>query len=174
VYDGSVTGSATNRRRRISRLTHLPKSAVHDRENEQDCQQYYQRCARLPVPDLKTRDIPKYVGDTSVGLRLTWRTSELFGSKNFQIAGRTAFSRGDGPHGNRSGWGYIVDYPNDFLDCFTALNQFGNALNPALGFLPRPGIRKLDAACVLKPRPANKELDAEIVSDIHPVRPETA
>jgi hypothetical protein len=92
--------------------------------------------------------------NTLIGFDGTWRTSELFGSKNFQIAGWTAFSRGDGPRGNRSGWGYIVDYPNDFLDCFTALNQFGNALNPTLGFLPRSGIRKLDAACVLKPRPA--------------------
>src|SRR5205807_3103185 len=68
----------------------------------------------------------------------------------------TAFSRGDGLRGSRTGWGYIVDYPNDLLDCFTALNQFGQALNPGLGFLPRPGIRKLDGACRLKPRPSKQ------------------
>jgi hypothetical protein len=86
----------------------------------------------------------------------SFRTSELFGGKNFQVAGWTAFSRGDGPRRNRTGWGYIVDYPNDLLDCFTAMNQFGEALNPALGFLPRPGIRRLDAACRFKPRPGKE------------------
>jgi hypothetical protein len=91
-----------------------------------------------------------------VGFDGSFRTSELFGGKNFQLAGWTAFSRGDGARGNRTGWGYIVDYPNDLLDCFTALNQFGEALNPGLGFLPRPGIRKLDAACRIKPRPSKQ------------------
>jgi hypothetical protein len=86
-----------------------------------------------------------------------WRTSDLFGGKNFQIGGWTAFSSGDAggvtPHGNRTGWGYSVDYPNDLIDCFTSLNQFGESLNPGLGFLPRPGIRRLDASCEFKPRP---------------------
>jgi hypothetical protein len=49
-----------------------------------------------------------------------------------------------------------VDYPNDLLDCFHSLNQFGEALNPGLGFLPRPGIRKIDAACRVKPRPSRE------------------
>ena len=92
--------------------------------------------------------------NTLLGLDGSWQTSELFGSKNFQVVGWTAFSRGDGgPPGSRSGWGYIVDFPNDLVDCFHALNQFGERLNPGLGFLPRAGIRKLDAACRVKPRP---------------------
>jgi hypothetical protein len=86
----------------------------------------------------------------------SWQTSELFGGKNFQLVGWSALSRGDGPPGSGTGWGYIVDFPNDLVDCFHSLNQFGEGLNPGLGFLPRPGIRKLDAACRVKPRPARE------------------
>jgi len=114
----------------------------------------YDITRKLRVGSIFTNGNPDGVhANHLVGFDGSWQTSELFGGKNFQVAGWTAFSGGDGPRGSRSGWGYIVDYPNDFLDCFQALNQFGEALNPGLGFLPRPGIRKLDAACRVKPRP---------------------
>jgi hypothetical protein len=100
-------------------------------------------------PDGRTRN-------TVAGFDGSWRTSTLFGHNNFQIAGWTVFSRGDGPKGNRTGWGYIVDYPNDLLDCFTSLNGLGDALTAGLGFLPRPGVRRLDASCSLKPRPSKE------------------
>jgi hypothetical protein len=117
----------------------------------------YDLTPKLRVGSILTNGNPDGVHrNTLVGFDSSWRTSELFGTKNFQVAGWTAFSRGDGLRGDRNGWGYIVDYPNDFLDCFTALNHFGEALNPGLGFLPRPGIRKLDAACRVKPRPSKE------------------
>jgi hypothetical protein len=100
-------------------------------------------------PDGRTRN-------TLAGFDGSWRTSTLFGHRNFQVSGWTAFSRGDGPKGNRTGWGYIIDYPNDLLDCFTALNGLGDALTAGLGFLPRPGVRRLDAACSFKPRPSKE------------------
>jgi len=117
----------------------------------------YEVTPEIHVGSIFTNGNPDGLHSNSLaGFDASWRTSELFGSKNFQIAGWTAFSRGDGPHGSRTGCGYIIDYPNDLLDCFTALNQFGEALNPGLGFLPRPGIRKLDAACRFKPRPGKE------------------
>jgi hypothetical protein len=117
----------------------------------------YDVTPKLRIGSIVTNGNPDGIhGNTLVGFDGSWRTSELFGGKNFQIAGWTALSRGDGRPGSRTGWGYIVDYPNDFLDCFTALNQFGEALNPGLGFVPRPGIRKFDAACRLKPRPSKQ------------------
>jgi hypothetical protein len=117
----------------------------------------YDLTPKLRLGSILTNGNPDGIhANTLVGFDGSWRTSELFGTKNFQVAGWTAFSRGDGPRGNRAGWGYIVDYPNDLVDCFTALNHFGEALNPGLGFLPRPGIRKLDAACRIKPRPGKQ------------------
>ena len=82
-----------------------------------------------------------------------WRTSEFLGDKNFLVGAWSALSAGDVAEGNRSGWGFKIDYPNDLWDCFTSLNQFGEALDPALGFLPRPGTRRFDADCEFKPRP---------------------
>jgi hypothetical protein len=117
----------------------------------------YDITKKLRIGSIVTNGNPDGIhANTLIGFDGSWRTSELFGTKNFQIAGWTAFRRGDGARGNRTGWGFIVDYPNDLLDCFTALNQFGEALNAELGFLPRPGIRKLDAACRYKPRPSKQ------------------
>jgi hypothetical protein len=82
-----------------------------------------------------------------------WRTSEFLGDKNFLVGAWSALSAGDIAEGNRSGWGFKIDYPNDLWDCFTSLNQFGEGLDPALGFLPRPGTRRFDADCEFKPRP---------------------
>jgi hypothetical protein len=40
------------------------------------------------------------------------------------------------------------------LDCAASVNQYGNALEPLLGFLPRPGTRRTDAFCAYQPRPS--------------------
>jgi len=44
--------------------------------------------------------------------------------------------------------------PNDLWDLSLAFNSYGEALDPALGFLPRPGTRKLSAGGAYQPRPA--------------------
>jgi hypothetical protein len=83
-----------------------------------------------------------------------WRTSTFRGNKNLLVGGWTAFSAGDVPQGQRAGWGFRVDYPNDLVDCNGAVNEFGDALDPALGFLPRPGTRRYEGGCSYKPRPS--------------------
>ncbi len=88
------------------------------------------------------------------GLDAVWRTSRFMGNKNFLVGGWTALSGGDIPQGNRTGWGIRADYPNDLWDCSASVNQFGEALEPALGFLPRPGTRRYDLSCEFRPRPS--------------------
>ncbi len=88
------------------------------------------------------------------GFDAVWRTSEFLGNKNFQMGGWTAFSSGDLARGDNKGWGFRFDYPNDLWDCSASLNHFGEAMDPALGFLPRPGTQQLDLACVWQPRPS--------------------
>jgi len=88
------------------------------------------------------------------GFDAVWRTSEFLGNKNFQIGGWTAFSSGDIAAGDKKGWGFKADYPNDLFDCSVALTQFGDAMDPALGYLPRPGTRRFDASCTYQPRPS--------------------
>jgi hypothetical protein len=47
-----------------------------------------------------------------------------------------------------------ADFPNDLLDCSASINEFGDALTPALGFLPRPGTRRYNLGCAYQPRPS--------------------
>src|SRR5439155_1719576 len=54
---------------------------------------------------------------------------------------------------NREVWGFKVYLPNDFWEAYVRFMQFGDALDPALGFLPRPGTRWYDFWNALKPRP---------------------
>ena len=91
-----------------------------------------------------------------VGLDAVWRTSTFHGNKNFFVGGWTARTEGDVGPGERQGWGFKIDYPNDLWDCFTSFNNYGDALDPALGFLPRPGTRQSESYCAWQPRPSKE------------------
>ena len=109
----------------------------------------------LRVGALVTHGDPEGVKrNTLAGFDAVWRTSTFRRNKNLQIGGWTALTAGDRPQGRRTGWGYKVDYPNDLFDCYVQTNQFGDALNPSLGYLPRPGTRQWAGGCALQPRPS--------------------
>ncbi|MDW8129010.1 MAG: DUF5916 domain-containing protein [Bryobacterales bacterium] len=114
--------------------------------------------SQFRVGTLVTHGDPEGLRENAlVGFDAVWRTSRFRGDKNLLIGGWTAFTRGDrrpGQHGGRTGWGFKLDYPNDLVDCSTTLYQVGPALDPALGFLPRPGVRHSIYGCRLQPRPA--------------------
>jgi len=119
----------------------------------------YDVTERFRVGALLTHGDPEGRRDNSLfGLDAVWRTSRFRGDKNLLIGAWTAFTRGDPsrerPAGSRSGWGFKLDYPNDLVDCSATLFQVGPALDPALGFLPRPGVRHSISSCRLQPRPA--------------------
>ncbi len=92
--------------------------------------------------------------NTFTGFDAVYRTSQFLGNKNFQLGGWFGRSSGDIPVGDANGWGYKIDFPNDLLDCAHTLNHFGDALVPALGFLPRPGSQRLTVSCNWQPRPS--------------------
>jgi hypothetical protein len=92
--------------------------------------------------------------NTLAGFDAVYRTSEFLGNKNFLVGAWGAFASGDLRPGDRAGWGFKIDYPNDRWDCFTAFNKYGEALDPGLGFLPRPGVHRFDAVCEWRPRPS--------------------
>jgi hypothetical protein len=96
-----------------------------------------------------------YRRNTLVGVDGVWRTSKFRGNKNLLLGGWSATTQGDVVgQGSKVGWGFKVDYPNDLWDCATSVNQFGDALEPLLGFLPRPGVRRTAASCYYQPRPS--------------------
>jgi hypothetical protein len=92
------------------------------------------------------------------GVDLLWHTSEAFGDKNFLVGAWGGLSSGDLPAGKRDGYGIKVDYPNDLWDLSATWHQFGDALVPALGYLPRPGTRQSTLNGAFQPRPTSPSL----------------
>ncbi len=92
--------------------------------------------------------------NTLAGFDAVWRTSKFRGDKNLLLDVWTATTQGDVGPGSNLGWGVRADYPNDLLDCNASVNQYGDALDPLLGFLPRPGTRQTNVGCSLQPRPS--------------------
>lgn len=92
------------------------------------------------------------------GADLLWHTAEAFGDKNFLVGAWGGRASGDLPEGSREGYGLKVDYPNDLWDLTASWHRFGDALLPAMGFLPRPGTRQSKLAAAFQPRPASPSL----------------
>ena len=91
--------------------------------------------------------------NTLVGTDVLWQTSTLLGKRNFSAGGWYARSAGDLAAGDPAGYGFKVDYPNDLWDVAAVFRRFGDALDPKLGFLPRPGTRQYVASVSFQPRP---------------------
>lgn len=91
--------------------------------------------------------------DSFAGVDAIWHTATFRGDKNFTLSGWAAHSSDPLP-GNHAGWGVYAAYPNDLWSGYISINQFGDALDPALGFLPRPGTRQYDYYIEYSPRPA--------------------
>jgi hypothetical protein len=92
--------------------------------------------------------------NTLAGVDALWHTSKFRGNKNLLLGAWSATTQGDLGPGSRLGWGFKIDYPNDLWDCATSVNQYGDALDPLLGFLPRPGVRRTAVGCNYQPRPS--------------------
>ncbi len=91
--------------------------------------------------------------NTLMGTDALWRTSTFRGNKNLVLGAWVAGTGGDVPDGRHTGWGVDIDYPNDLWDTYFGYNEFGGGLDPALGFLPRPGTRRLTLGNAYRPRP---------------------
>ena len=115
----------------------------------------YDLTNKLRVGTILTNGDPEGLRSNQlIGLDAVWRTSTFLKDKNMFLGGWTARTAGDVVPGDKQGWGFKVDYPNDRWDCGSSFNNYGDALDPALGFLPRPGTRQLDSFCTWQPRPS--------------------
>jgi len=90
------------------------------------------------------------------GLNAVYRTEKFLGDKNFIAGAWSARSGGDpAGTGDRGGFGAHVEYPNDLWSLYATFRDFGDALEPALGFLPRPGTRQYEVGGAYQPRPGS-------------------
>jgi hypothetical protein len=92
-------------------------------------------------------------GSFEVGADFTYQTSRFRGDKNF-IAGAWGLLTGrEDLRGDRSAFGFKVDYPNDLWDCYLTYRHVGDGFDPSLGFVPRRAINAYLAGCTFAPRP---------------------
>ncbi len=91
----------------------------------------YDLSQNLRVGTILTNGNPNgFQDNTLAGFDAVWQTSSFQGDKNFLAGAWTALSRGDDSGGDKSGWGFKVDYPNDLWDCFVSYNEFGACAGP--------------------------------------------
>lgn len=120
----------------------------------------YDATDKLRLGTLMTHGDPAGIADnTFVGLDGVWRTSDFHGNRNLTLSGWYAHSYGDLRSGRADGYGAMIEYPNDLWYGFLKASVFGDALDPALGFLPRPGTRQYLGILLFRPRPEGGVFD---------------
>ncbi len=111
----------------------------------------------LRIGAIGTNGDPTGIGTNRLtGVDTVWQTSRLFGDKLFLVGAWGARSEGTTVRkGDADGYGFKIDYPNDLWDVKFVYNRFGDAMNPAMGFLPRPGTKQMDFGMAYQPRPTS-------------------
>ncbi len=112
--------------------------------------------------------------NTLVGGDARFATSTFRGSQHLAFD-LFALASDDGASGRRDGaFGFRLEYPNDLWDGSVSWKQIGDAFRPALGFVPRTGIRKTSVDLAFQPRPGRFgvrqlffELHPDYITDLH-------
>jgi hypothetical protein len=106
------------------------------------------------IGGIVTHGNPTGAGDnTLIGADARFATSTFRADKNLSLS-LYVLGTDDRASGTRgTAGGFTVDYPNDRWDVVLSWKQIGNAFQPALGFVPRAGIRKTDLGVAFQPRP---------------------
>ena len=135
-------------------------SATTERTNLLAGRMAYDVNNHFTVGTIVTNGDPDGVHDnTLVGVDALWQTSTFRGDKNLSLGEWAAWTGGNAAGGQRTGWGFKLDYPNDLWDLFFTYKEFGDGLDPALGFLPRPGTRWYQGGGAYQPRPEDGIFD---------------
>jgi hypothetical protein len=109
--------------------------------------------AESRVGAIFTAGSPTGARNSLAGFDAVYQTSRLFGDKNFQAGGWFVYNWNDRAEGRHEGFGFKIDYPNDLWDVVTSYNFYGDALEPGVGFLPRPGVQVFSLSGAYQPRP---------------------
>ncbi len=92
-------------------------------------------------------------GSWLLGPDFTYQTSHFQRDKNLRVGvWGLALGRED-LQGDRTAAGLTVDYPNDLWDASVRYKRIGDAFDPSLGFVPRPGVHLANLNLVWQPRP---------------------
>jgi len=95
--------------------------------------------------------------ESFVGVDTALQTSTFLGDQNLGATAWAGDTGGTHKSGQTKGWGFDVNYPNVYWNWEAQLNVFGDAFDPTLGFLPRPGTRQYYESVAWYPRPATND-----------------
>lgn len=88
-----------------------------------------------------------------IGPDFTYQTSHFQGDKNLSVGvWGLGVGREDLRAGDRTAAGVKIDYPNDLWDVAAKYKRIGEAFDPSLGFVPRPGVHLVDLSANWQPR----------------------
>jgi hypothetical protein len=109
-----------------------------------------------------------------VGSDFTYQTSHFHGGKNLRIGVSGEVMNRSTSAGDRTTTAARIDYPNDLWNWWAGVTRIGDAFQPPLGFVPRPGIYAYDTGLDWSPRPHNgwlrqafPQLEPTLVTDLH-------
>jgi hypothetical protein len=88
-----------------------------------------------------------------VGADARFATSQFRGDKNLSLSLFYFATKDADSNSSDRAAGFSLEYPNDLWLAALHVKHIGQDFRPALGFVPRAGIRKYDAALMFKPRP---------------------
>lgn len=124
-----------------------------------------------------THGNPAGTGENSlIGADARFATSKFRGDKNLSLDVFVMRTNDEATHSTDYAGGFWLDYPNDLWDVRLQGKQIGDNFRPALGFVPRKGIRKVSGGGEFMPRPERYGirklsfgLDGEIIADLENV-----
>ncbi|MBI3780627.1 MAG: carbohydrate binding family 9 domain-containing protein [candidate division NC10 bacterium] len=92
-------------------------------------------------------------GSWLTGVDFTYRNSRFRGDKNLILSVWGLVNGRKDLQGNKSAFGFVVDYPNDRWNWTVASKRIGDGFDPSLGFVPRRGVHIWDGSLEFRPRP---------------------
>jgi len=109
-----------------------------------------------------------------VGSDFTYQTSHFSGDKNLRAGVSAQVMNRAGAVGDQTATAARIDYPNDLWALWFGATRIGDAFQPSLGFVPRPGTYSYDMGVDYSPRPHNgwlrqafPQFEPTLVTDLH-------
>jgi len=92
-------------------------------------------------------------GSWLAGGDFTYQSSHFRGDKNFLVGLWGLMTNRTGAKGDQTAAGFRVAYPNDLWNVSLTYMRIGDRFQPALGFVPRPGVQSFSLVGEYDPRP---------------------
>jgi Carbohydrate family 9 binding domain-like len=99
-----------------------------------------------------------HTSNSLISFDSTWSTAHFAGDHNLNASAWGARTISDPVAGTPVGYGVDLAYPNDLWWMDFNYNYYGNALDPALGFIQRPGTKQTFGDINWQPRPSSDSI----------------